>query len=264
MRDPYCPLFKIIWHICNNQRKIVLSLQRENNYIMTKIVAFGSAHLGNSGNSSPDNRIVEAVYSREMIRMCQELLEADGYQVLVDYEPLKPAPEMQATTWKVQQSRELAYRVNKVNEWCEKYGKDNIFYVSLHCDAAAGEKAWHNAGGVTFYTSRGQTDSDVLAECLYKSAERHLIDYKKLMEQGKARGIYSKSQTYIRIDMTDGDHDREEDYYVLKHTKCAACLVEMGFQDNKWDVDYMLSEAGRYSLCRMLVDGIMSYAGNIE
>lgn len=228
-----------------------------------KKVILGTAHLNNSGNSSPDGRIVEAIYSREMVKLVRDQLEAVGYEVYVDYEPTKPAPEMQATTWKVQQSRELTYRVNKVNEWCDKFGKDNIFYVSLHCDAAAGEKAWHNAGGMTIFTSRGQTDSDKLAECLYKSAELHLVEYKKLMEQGKQRGVYSKNQTYIRTDMTDGDHDREADYYVLKNTKCPACLVEMLFQDNKWDVDYLLSEQGRYSISRTIVDGIMSYAGSL-
>lgn len=230
---------------------------------MAKKTFLGTAHLNNSGNSSPDGRLVEAIYSRDMVKMVREQLEALGYEVFVDYEPLKPAPEMQATTWKVQQSRELAYRVKVINELVDKYGPDNCFYVSLHCDAAAGEKAWHNAGGITIFTSRGQTNSDKLAEYLYDSATHHLVDYKGLMERGKERGIYGRNQSYIRTDITDGDHDKEADYYVLKNTKCPACLVEMGFQDNKWDVDYMLSETGRYSISRMLVDGIIKYAGTL-
>jgi N-acetylmuramoyl-L-alanine amidase len=47
--------------------------------------------------------------------------------------------------------------------------------------------------------------------------------------------------------------------YVLGNTKCPAVLTENLFQDNKDDVDYLLSEAGRHTIARLHVEGIINY-----
>ena len=58
---------------------------------------------------------------------------------------------------------------------------------------------WMNATGWSCYTCKGQTESDRLADCLYKAAEQIL-----------------KIQV-IRTDYArDGDPDWEENFYILR------------------------------------------------
>lgn len=49
----------------------------------------------------------------------------------------------------------------------------------------------------------------------------------------------------MRADWGDGDPDKEEDFYILSHTKCPAVLVELFFMDNENDCRFILSEEGR-------------------
>ena len=51
----------------------------------------------------------------------------------------------------------------------------------------------------------------------------------------------------------------EADFYVLRKTNCPAVLVECMFQDNKSDVDFLLSELGRHTILRTLFEGIIEY-----
>ena len=52
---------------------------------------------------------------------------------------------------------------------------------------------------------------------------------------------------------------REANFYVLKYTYCPAVLVECMFQDNKCDVEYLLSDIGKHEIIRSLLEGIMDY-----
>lgn len=63
----------------------------------------------------------------------------------------------------------------------------------------------------------------------------------------------------IRKDLSDGDPDWEENFYILRKTKCAAVLTENFFQDNKEDVSYLISLEGRRQVVRTHVDGIIKY-----
>ena len=46
---------------------------------------------------------------------------------------------------------------------------------------------------------------------------------------------------------------------MLKHTLCSAVLTENLFQDNRNDVDYLLSDEGRHAIERLHVEGIIKY-----
>ena len=48
-------------------------------------------------------------------------------------------------------------------------------------------------------------------------------------------------------------------FYILKHTKCPAVLTENLFQDNREDVDFLLSEEGKQTMVSLHVDAIMKY-----
>ena len=113
---------------------------------------------------------------------------------------------------------------------------------SLHINAAGDGTRWMNATGWSCYTCKGQTESDRLADCLYKAAEQIL-----------------KNQV-IRTDYArDGDPDWEEDFFILRHTLCPAVLSENYFMDNKSDLEYLQSRAGKQAVIDTHVEGIIEY-----
>ena len=227
------------------------------------IVILGTAHLASTpGKQSPDGRLRECVYSREAISEIKAKLEAYGCRVVVDYEPLEPRLEWtqarQKAGYGAEQTKELSYRVQRVNALCRQHGSDRCLYVSIHVNAAA-NGGWQKAGGWCAYTTPGKTRADELAECLYDAAISNLADYANIMALGKMRGEYTEKQAVIRTDMSDRDQDMEANFYVLKHTLCPAVLTENLFQDNRADVDFLLSDEGRHAIERLHVEGIIKY-----
>ena len=70
--------------------------------------------------------------------------------------------------------------------------------------------------------------------------------------------------TKLRTDYTDGDPDKEAGFYILKHTKMPTVLTESLFQDNKDEVDFLLSEEGKQAITNLHVQGIIKYLSNNE
>ena len=66
----------------------------------------------------------------------------------------------------------------------------------------------------------------------------------------------------IRKDLSDGDPDWEENFYILNKTKCPAVLTENFFQDNKDDVAFLLSPEGKQQIVKVHVEGIIKYLEN--
>ena len=206
------------------------------------IIVLGTAHrMREPGKCSPDGRLKECVYSREIVSDIAAILKSYGYRVIIDFEALDLPKNMQSPSVTLERARELGMRVNIVNELCRQNGKDNIIYVPVHVNAAGSDGKWHTGTGWEAITSEGQTKSDRLATCLYEAARKNLTNVK------------------LRTDYSDGDPDKESHLYVLRNTKCAAVLTENMFQDNKEDVDYLLSEAGRHAIVRTHVEGILKY-----
>lgn len=195
------------------------------------IIILGTAHQKSiSGKCSPDKRLREYQYSREVVQAVKEVLQDLGYTVFVDIED---------DDLKVSQSRELTLRCKVVNELVKQY--KNCIYVSIHVNAAGSDGKWHSGTGWEVYTSVGKTKADKLATCLYNAAEYNTKDKK------------------MRTDYSDGDPDKEAHFYVLRHTNCPAVLTENFFQDNKKDVDYLLSDEGFHAIVRLHVEGILNY-----
>ena len=227
------------------------------------VVVLGTAHLGSTpGKQSPDGRLRECVYSRQIVSAVKARLEAYGCRVVVDYEPLEPKPEWAAARKKAgygaEQAKELSFRVQRVNALCRQHGSDRCLYVSIHLNAAANGE-WKKAGGWCAYTTPGKTGADRLAECLYDAAAANLAGYSAIVALARLQGEYTGRQTAIRTNMSDGDRDMEASFYVLKHTLCPAVLTENLFQDNRSDVDFLLSDEGRHAIERTHVEGIINY-----
>lgn len=172
-------------------------------------------------------RLREYKYCREIAREVVRRLKAQGY----DAEMIVPEDA----------DIRLRERCNRVNAFCDRLGSKNVLFASIH-NNAAGNGQWLQARGWEAWTSKGQTMGDKLAECLYDAAVKHL-----------------PKGTKIRTDLADGDRDKEENFTVLYGTRCAACLTENLFQDNREDVDYLLSPQGREAITALHVDGIKAY-----
>ena len=135
----------------------------------------------------------------------------------------------------------LRNRVNRVNTICNRLGASNVLLVSIHANAAGNGSAWMNAKGWSCYTSKGKTKSDQVAECLYDAFEAEFQDRK------------------IRKDMSDGDRDWEENFYVLQKSKCPAVLLENFFYDNREECAWMLQEETKRRIASAAVKGIIKY-----
>ena len=135
----------------------------------------------------------------------------------------------------------LRNRVNRVNTICNRLGASNVLLVSIHANAAGNGSAWMNANGWSCYTSKGKTKSDQVAECLYDAFEEEFQDRK------------------IRKDMSDGDRDWEENFYVLEKSKCPAVLLENFFYDNREECAWMLQEETKKRIASAAVKGIIKY-----
>ena len=132
-------------------------------------------------------------------------------------------------------------RVERVNNRCREFGRKNVCLVSIHTNAAGNGHQWMSGRGWCCYTSRGQTAGDRLSDCLYQQASIWLPGQK------------------IRKDYADGDPDLESDFYILRHTLCAAALSENLFHDNEQDLAFLESAQGREAIVQIHVKGIIQY-----
>lgn len=189
-------------------------------------VLIDNGHGSNTpGKRSPDGQLREYGYTREIAERLVMELRKNG----IDAERIV----------KEEIDVPLAERCRRANE----YKASEAVLVSIHCNAAGNGSDWMSARGWEAWTSVGKTKADKLATCLYENAEHCLPGMK------------------IRKDMTDGDQDKENGFYILKHTKCPAVLTENLFQDNKEDVEFLLSEEGKLAIVNLHVWGIMKYLG---
>jgi N-acetylmuramoyl-L-alanine amidase len=63
----------------------------------------------------------------------------------------------------------------------------------------------------------------------------------------------------LRKDTTDGDKDKEADFYIIKGANCPAVLTENLFQDNRKDVELLESQYGLQVLTELHAIGIEKY-----
>lgn len=185
-----------------------------------------------TGKRSPDGELREYRYTRDITQGIERELRTRGYDVERIVRETTDVP--------------LRERVRRVNEWCKELGSSRVLLVSVHCNASGDGSEWMRARGWSAYTCNGKTKSDKLADSLYAAAERNFC----------GPGIT------IRKDMQDGDPDWEEDFYILKNTKCAAVLTENFFMDNPTDMAYLM--ANKDLVVKTHVEGILDYAKSLK
>jgi N-acetylmuramoyl-L-alanine amidase len=129
----------------------------------------------------------------------------------------------------------LADRVRIANQ----YDPSSTIFVSIHCNASPS----HTARGFEIFTTVGETKSDILAECISQSVSYSLDKY----------------NVRFRKDTSDGDSDKESNFYVLRNTKCPAVLLECGFFDNRFDYELLSDPLFQADLGSFIYTGIMNY-----
>ena len=138
------------------------------------------------GKRSPDGAFLEYKWNREVAELAYALLEEHGFDVDFVVTETNDIP--------------LKTRVRRVNEVCNLHGSQNVLLLSIHSNAAGMGATWMNAKGWSCYTTKGMTKSDKVASCLYDAFEEEFKD------------------RTIRRDLSDGDPDWEEDFYIIKKT----------------------------------------------
>jgi len=207
------------------------------------IIILGTAHrMREPGKESPDKRLKECVYSREICKEVAAKLRSYGCKVEIDYEPLDLPKTMQSPVVRQERNNELSMRVNYVNEICRQKGAKNVLYVSIHVNAIGTDGKWHDAKGWQVCVSdKASENSRKLADCLFDAAKQNGL---KMRQPTVTQKYWPQS------------------LFVLNNTKCPAILTENLFQDNRADVDYLLSDAGRHAIARLHVEGILRYIEN--
>lgn len=178
------------------------------------------------GKRSPDRKLREYAYCREIADRVVAALRKSG----IDAERIV----------KEEIDVPLSERCRRANTAYKESGKKAIL-VSIHCDAAGNGSSWMNARGWSvFVANNASFNSRKLAGCLAKAA-----DTKGITVRRPAPG---------------------QDYWVqnlaiCRDTLCPAVLVENFFQDNREDVDFLLSDKGKRCVTEIVVEGIINYIG---
>ena len=165
----------------------------------------------------------EGVFNREVCELLEEMLLRRGIPV--------------HRTYHSHQDVSLGKRANITNNIADEHSKAVL--ISIHGNAAANEKAQ----GLEVFTSKGQTKSDVLAEHLINCLAQELPEMK------------------MRKDTTDGDQDKEANFYMLRKTKCPAVLSENGFFTNRAEAKKMLSKDYQFKIARAHFCAVLRYLG---
>lgn len=178
------------------------------------------------GKRSPDGRLREWSYTREIANLVVVGLRKLG----IDAERIV----------KEDSDVPLSERCRRANNIYRDTGKKAIL-VSIHCNAAGSGASWMNAQGWSaFVSNNASLNSKRLAESLAQVAECIPVLIRKPMP----------GQLYWQQNLA-----------ICRDTNCPAVLTENFFQDNKEDVEYLLSREGKDTVARIHIEGILKYLG---
>lgn len=175
------------------------------------------------GKRSPDGRLMEWEYTRQLAAAIEARLLATGYNVRRIVEEAADVP--------------LRERCRRVNEVCRTH--PHVLLISLHCNAAGNGSQWCEARGWGAYVSLNASENS-------KRLARSLCEAAELFGQKVRR--YAPGQPWWPQDLA-----------MCRDTQCPAVLTENLFQDNRADVDYLLSMEGKQALADLHVQGIADY-----
>lgn len=189
------------------------------------IICLDNGHGVNTpGKCSPDKRLKEYQYAREIVSLLAAKLKANGYKVFI------VTPE--------QTDISLSERCKRINKIC-KENTNKAISISVHCNAAGGDGKWHNANGWSVFVSKNASqNSKKLAKTLYDEALASNLKGNRAVP---------------------AEHYWVQNLAMCRDTTCPAILTENLFQDNKEDVDFLLSDKGKQTIVDIHYNGIVKY-----
>lgn len=195
-------------------------------------VALDNGHgMNTPGKRSPNGLLREAAWTREVVKIISDKLSQHGIKSFI------VTPELNDTSLSTR-----AARVNKRVEENKKKGISTILF-SVHLNAAGNGTSWVNATGWECWTTKGNTKSDILAECAYDAASE----------------ILSGFNVKMRTDNTDGDRDKENNWTILYKSNCPCILTENMFMDNKGDYEFLMSPYGKDLIANVHVKTVLNW-----
>lgn len=192
---------------------------------MVKVLIDNGHGENTPGKCSPDKRLREYAYAREIARRVEKCLKCKGYdaQRIVEEETDIP----------------LSVRCKRVNDICKQVGAKNVLLVSIHNNAAGADGKWHEARGFSAHVGlNASSKSKMLAQYLWNEA----------IQQGLKGNRSVPAAPYIAQNLA-----------ICRDTACPAVLTEDLFQDNKEDVDFLLSEEGKERVTATHVNAIVEF-----
>ena len=172
------------------------------------------------GKCSPDGRLKEYAYTREIADRLVTGLQNEG----IDAMRIVPGENGVA----------LFERVRRVNA----IGKDAIL-VSIHCNAMGSGAGWMPANGWSVFVG---VNASMNSKRLARQLAQVALNRKVKVRRPSPQKLYWTAN-----------------FYICQKTNCPAVLVENFFQDNKEDVEFLLSEEGKQCVTNILLEGITNY-----
>ncbi len=171
--------------------------------------------------------IFEGVFNRKLSQALGAMLDAE----CIDWTMLVPE----------RQDISLPDRAERANKLYDSYkGPKNPYVgISIHSNAAPRHIAG-KAKGDEIWTSKGETESDRLVNNFQKGYSFILDTYDRK----------------LRVDYSDGDVDKESNFYILKKTNGPWFLTDNAFFDNPEEAEFMMSDAGIYAFASAHLKGI--------
>ena len=189
------------------------------------LVMLDAGHGENTpGKRSPDGRLREYAFARTMVQRIARRLEALGTPTLAVTPETTDIP--------------LTERVRRANAAYLAHRRDAVL-ISIHCNAA-GCGQWMAAHGWSVHVDpAASATSRQLAGCLHDAAVRHGLAVRRSQPKDK----------FITQPL----------YICGRHAAYPAVLTENLFQDNRQDVEFLLSEAGRQCIEDLHVDAVKAF-----
>ena len=174
------------------------------------------------GKRSPDGKHREYKWSRDRLHELGPLLQSLGYTVV----------------WTNTADKEIGLMKRQtLASYFAKSNSDLVpLLISLHNDAAGNGTEWMKASGISVWTSKGRTLSDIFANYVVQS-------FMDLIPEVKHRIL------------SPLERDFEENFTVLMGAY-SAMLIECMFQDNKEDVKLLSDPEFNEKVVDAIVKGI--------
>lgn len=166
-----------------------------------------------AGKRSPKwadgTQLFEYEFNRDIVRRIIDLAAAKDWNIV------KICPEINDLP--------LATRAQIANSSIPYYRPKKSLLISVHANAGGGQ-------GFEAYTTKGTTKSDRAATLIYEEMQKDFPDFK------------------MRKDTTDGDADKENDFYILRKTTMPAVLTENFFMDNERECHLLMNDDFRQAI----------------